>query len=85
MTTNTTSQAADSGVKVHTENNGTCTGAPCSRSPPAWAIAHCDQWAILSAKHGLIDPDKVIEPYDVTLSTMRQRPECALRLARGYT
>lgn len=26
----------------------------------------CDEWAILSAKHGVVDPDKVLEPYDVT-------------------
>lgn len=27
----------------------------------------CDQWFILSAKHGLVDPDMVLEPYDVKL------------------
>ena len=27
-------------------------------------------WLILSAKYGLVHPDKVIEPYDVTLNTM---------------
>ncbi|MCI0713441.1 MAG: hypothetical protein L0154_25010 [Chloroflexi bacterium] len=31
---------------------------------------HCDRWFILSAKHGLLHPDDVIEPYDVTLNTM---------------
>jgi len=29
-----------------------------------------DQWAILSARFGLIMPDQVIAPYDVTLSEM---------------
>lgn len=29
-------------------------------------------WAILSAKHGLLMPDEVIEPYDCALATMRQ-------------
>ena len=27
-------------------------------------------WAILSAKHGIVLPDEVIAPYDVTLKTM---------------
>jgi hypothetical protein len=29
----------------------------------------CDRWFVLSAKHGLIDPSDVIEPYDETLKT----------------
>jgi len=29
-----------------------------------------DQWFILSTKYGLIPPEKVIEPYNVTLKTM---------------
>ena len=29
------------------------------------------RWWILSAKHGLLDPKTVIEPYDATLNTMR--------------
>lgn len=28
------------------------------------------EWAILSAKHGLIDPEQVISPYDESLTTM---------------
>ena len=27
----------------------------------------CSEWWILSALHGLIHPDQVLEPYDVTL------------------
>ena len=27
----------------------------------------CDRWFILSALHGVVDPDTVLEPYDVTL------------------
>jgi hypothetical protein len=27
----------------------------------------CDRWFILSAKHGLVDPDQVLDPYDETL------------------
>lgn len=30
----------------------------------------CDQWFILSALHGLVAPSTVLEPYDVTLTTM---------------
>ena len=30
----------------------------------------CDQWFVLSALHGLIDPEQRLEPYDVTLNTM---------------
>lgn len=30
---------------------------------------NCDRWFILSARHGLLTPDTVIEPYDETLST----------------
>jgi len=32
-----------------------------------WATARCDKWFILSAKHGLLRPERVIEPYDETL------------------
>lgn len=28
----------------------------------------CDRWFVLSAKHGLVDPQEIIEPYDVALS-----------------
>ena len=34
----------------------------------------CDEWLILSAKHGVVDPGFVIAPYDETLSKKR-RPE----------
>jgi hypothetical protein len=27
----------------------------------------CERWFVLSAKHGLVDPDTVLEPYDQTL------------------
>lgn len=30
----------------------------------------CDAWAILSAAHGLVLPDRVLEPYDVTLTRL---------------
>lgn len=31
---------------------------------------HYDCWYILSAKHGLVHPETVIAPYDLTLSSM---------------
>ena len=36
----------------------------------AYADHNSDQWFILSAKYGLLDPDSVIEPYDETLNNM---------------
>lgn len=40
------------------------------------AAAYCDRnydgWYILSAKHGLVHPDTVLEPYDATLNDMNQ-------------
>lgn len=36
----------------------------------AYAQTHADTWYILSAKHHLLRPDRVIEPYDQTLLTM---------------
>lgn len=35
-----------------------------------WAEKNGDRWYILSAKYGLLDPEKIIEPYNMTLSTM---------------
>ena len=30
---------------------------------------HCDRWYVLSAKHGLVHPNQVVEPYEDTLNT----------------
>ncbi len=38
-----------------------------------YAIEHYDQVAILSAKHGLLLPHEVIEPYEQTLKTMKRK------------
>lgn len=35
----------------------------------AYAELICDRWYVLSAKHGLVHPDQVLEPYDVKLGT----------------
>lgn len=40
-------------------------------------------WYIVSAKHGLVDPDETLEPYDVTLAALRpaEREQWAERTA----
>jgi hypothetical protein len=35
----------------------------------AYAELTCDRWYLLSAKHGLVHPDTVLEPYDMRLGT----------------
>lgn len=35
-----------------------------------WAETNGDRWYILSALHGLVHPDTIIEPYEKTLNTM---------------
>jgi hypothetical protein len=49
-----------------------------------YAEEHASAWYVLSAKHGLVDPASVIEPYDVTLNTMgaRERREWAALVSR---
>jgi uncharacterized HhH-GPD family protein len=47
----------------------------------AYVERSCDRWFVLSAKHGLVDPDEVIEPYDVSL---KEQPVAArAQWARG--
>lgn len=38
-----------------------------------WVEAGCSRWYILSAKHGLIPPEVVLDPYDETLTTKGSR------------
>ncbi len=37
------------------------------RKASAYAEANSDHWYILSAKHGLVSPDQMLEPYDMKL------------------
>lgn len=37
------------------------------RGRAAYVASTCDRWFILSALHGLVEPEVVLEPYDVTL------------------
>jgi hypothetical protein len=41
--------------------------SPLYRGRRAYVEATCDRWFILSAKHGLVAPDDVLEPYEETL------------------
>jgi hypothetical protein len=40
------------------------------RKAAAYCDANLDGWFVLSAKYGLVEPERVLEPYDVTLKTM---------------
>lgn len=51
------------------------TASPLFRKARAYCERHYDAWYILSAKYGLVHPDTVIAPYDVTLKHM-PRAEC---------
>ena len=43
------------------------------RHQRAYAEKRCDAWYILSARHGLLAPDTEIEPYEQSLTAMRER------------
>lgn len=40
----------------------------------AYAEQACDQWFVLSAKHGLVHPETVLAPYDMRLGDRRTGP-----------
>lgn len=44
------------------------------RKASAYAGRTCDRWYILSARHGLVHPDTVLEPYDQRLSGSPSSP-----------
>lgn len=47
--------------------------SPLFKKSRAWAERNGDEWEILSALHGLIEPGQYIAPYDLTLSRMSVR------------
>lgn len=49
-----------------------------------YAEQHGDRWLILSARHGVVDPETIVEPYDETLSRMpaASRREWSANVAR---
>ena len=48
--------------------------SPLFRAWREYAIRNADAWYILSAKYGLLHPDQVVEPYELTLKKLR-KPE----------
>jgi hypothetical protein len=44
----------------------------------------CDAWYVLSAKHGLVEPDRILEPYEQTLknASRQERREWSRRVVR---
>ncbi|MFC2053495.1 DUF6884 domain-containing protein [Chloroflexota bacterium] len=52
----------------------------------AYAGKVSDEWFILSAEYGLIDPNVIIEPYDVTLNKMpiSKRRTWSLRVMQDF-
>jgi DGQHR domain-containing protein len=46
--------------------------SPLFRLASRFCSATCDRWFVLSARHGLVDPDQVIAPYDVSLSGLNR-------------
>lgn len=42
-----------------------------------YAETHADVWYILSAEHGVLFPDQVVEPYERTLNTMNKEDRVA--------
>lgn len=47
--------------------------SPLFKKAREFAEKNCDQWYILSAEYGLVEPDKEIEPYDKTLKDMSRQ------------
>jgi len=58
--------------------------SPLLREARRYAEREGDAWYILSAKHGLVRPDDVLDPYDATLARMKaqEREVWALRVFR---
>jgi hypothetical protein len=58
--------------------------SPLFRKARAYAENKSDRWYILSAKHGVLDPNRRIHPYDVTLGGMsiEDRRRWGLRVQR---
>lgn len=45
------------------------------RKAAAYAEVTCDRWYVLSAKHGLVHPDAMLDPYDVKLGRPHRDPD----------
>lgn len=42
------------------------------RAAARWADRHADRWYVLSAKHGVVDPDNVLDPYNYSMMDLAQ-------------
>jgi hypothetical protein len=51
--------------------------SPLFRALRSYAERHSDRWYVLSALHGIIEPNTIIEPYDVTLNRMSRADRMA--------
>ena len=54
--------------------------SPLFRGRQAWVERTCVRWFVLSAEHGLVEPDEVLAPYDQTLADL---PRAARRAWSG--
>jgi hypothetical protein len=61
--------------------------SPLFRAARAYAERRYAQWFVLSARHGLVDPDTVLEPYDLSLRQLsaRDREQWGNRVAVELT
>lgn len=50
-----------------------------------WAEQNCDQWFVLSAKHGLVKPTQIINPYEKRLArpTLKENSDWANKAFKG--
>ena len=58
--------------------------SPLFRGLRGYAEKHADTWFILSAQHGLVDPARILEPYERTLNRLgkAERLRWAARVQR---
>lgn len=54
--------------------------SPLFRLSVAYVERRCREWHILSAKHGLVHPNRILEPYDLTLAEMPVKERAAWTL-----
>ncbi len=47
--------------------------SPLFKKSRLYAESYCDEWKILSAKHGLVDPGMLLQPYSETLNNASEK------------
>ena len=60
--------------------------SPLFRGRRRFVEQSCDSWWIVSAKHGLVEPEELLAPYDLTLKEMSRdaRREWAQRVLHDF-